>query len=583
MKWGGRVAAVALVTSSLVSVDTAPARAATTPLYSGGATFPELAYRDLFNCYGNNSGANLPSLGTPPSATTTPVFDCTAAGFPFNPNVELLYSGVGSGNGKKAFDAHDAGLLVSGSRTPGGPDAKPQGSSGDFGPFFGQTSGVQSFPGAHDPYPTFHFAGSDDPLVQSDLNKYHGVIANDDGVTVDQSVAGGAPIQFPALVSAAAVAFQPPTGTFIPKGAQPKGGSSKVQFSRKTWCGIFTGNITDWNDASITADNKGTSITGGVSKPISVVYRSDGSGTTFIFSNAVIHQCGNASHHDAELNPDGSHPNGFYVPDAWLTAQHNTISKDPNIPTNPADPAFHSNNDFFLNLDGTHQAAADVPGSALLPTNFIGKSGNGGIQAFMDLPAQAGAIGYLSQGFTRAFAATDSGGNPTPLAANLQSWANVVAVVGGVTTTKKYIAPTVASATAVMAKAVAPSTKAACPGPQCFTDPLAWGATDPLPLAGTAFPIGGFTFIDTYTCVADSNTLAALVGPTAGTAGYFTWYYGATTVNAGIPKSVLAHDGASPVPGPWISAIKKLILTNGPTKIALGNTAKTGCVGHAGL
>lgn len=564
MKWGGRVAAVALVTSSLISIDTAPARAAASvPIYGGGATFPELAYRDLFNCYGSNSGANAPTLGTPKSSAVTPVFDCAAAGFPFNPAVELLYAGVGSGNGKKAFDAHDASLLVSGSRTPGGPDSPPQGSSGDFGPYFGQTSGVQSYPGAHDPYPTFHFAGSDDPLLQADLNKYHGVVANDDGVTVDQSVLGGAPIQIPTLVSADALAFQPPTGTFNPKGAQPSGGSSKVQFSRNTWCGIFTGAITDWNDPEITADNKGTSITGGVSKPISVVVRGDGSGTTFIFVDALLNQCGSQS---TPASVPSTHP----VPDQWLT--DNSTANGPL----PFVNASNQWNNFFINLGAT------IANGGHLPNNFIKQNGNGGIQKFLDLAANAGDIGYLSQGFTRAFAATDGNGNPTPLAANVQNWGNVVAIAGGVTTTKKYIAPTPKSATAVMAKAVAPTTSAACPGPNCFTDPLAWGKVDPTPVASAAYPIGGFTFADLYTCYADPNTVTALVGTTT-PVGFFNWYEGSSTVNASIPKDVLTVDGAAPVPGTWASAIKKLILTNKPTKISGGNTALgTGCNGHAG-
>lgn len=44
--------------------------------------------------------------------------------------------------------------------------------------------------------------------------------------------------------------------------------------------GIFLGDITKWSDAKITAANKGRSLP---DKPIIVVHRSDGSGTTFIF------------------------------------------------------------------------------------------------------------------------------------------------------------------------------------------------------------------------------------------------------------------------------------------------------------
>lgn len=43
---------------------------------------------------------------------------------------------------------------------------------------------------------------------------------------------------------------------------------------------IFLGKITQWNDARIAADNKGKNLP---QKPIVVVHRSDGSGTTYIF------------------------------------------------------------------------------------------------------------------------------------------------------------------------------------------------------------------------------------------------------------------------------------------------------------
>jgi phosphate transport system substrate-binding protein len=45
---------------------------------------------------------------------------------------------------------------------------------------------------------------------------------------------------------------------------------------------IFLGQITRWDDPAITALNPGTSLP---DAPITVVHRSDGSGTTYIFSN----------------------------------------------------------------------------------------------------------------------------------------------------------------------------------------------------------------------------------------------------------------------------------------------------------
>ena len=45
---------------------------------------------------------------------------------------------------------------------------------------------------------------------------------------------------------------------------------------------IFLGHITRWNDPALTTLNPGITLP---DAPITVVHRSDGSGTTYIFSN----------------------------------------------------------------------------------------------------------------------------------------------------------------------------------------------------------------------------------------------------------------------------------------------------------
>jgi phosphate transport system substrate-binding protein len=58
--------------------------------------------------------------------------------------------------------------------------------------------------------------------------------------------------------------------------------SSALQFSSDTIAGIYLGTITKWNDAAIAADNPGVSLP---DLGITVVHRSDGSGTTFNFTS----------------------------------------------------------------------------------------------------------------------------------------------------------------------------------------------------------------------------------------------------------------------------------------------------------
>src|ERR1700754_4349228 len=90
-------AAVALLAGMLA----APAQAQTVPLYAGGATLPEKVYRDIFNCYGDNSGGGLQAglSGTAATCNGNPAY---------RSNVAALYVGVGSGNALRAFQTHDA-------------------------------------------------------------------------------------------------------------------------------------------------------------------------------------------------------------------------------------------------------------------------------------------------------------------------------------------------------------------------------------------------------------------------------------------------------------------------------------------
>jgi phosphate transport system substrate-binding protein len=59
-------------------------------------------------------------------------------------------------------------------------------------------------------------------------------------------------------------------------------GIDKLQFSGEALAAIFMGKVTNWNDPMIAADNPGVSLP---DMEITVAHRSDGSGTTSIFTN----------------------------------------------------------------------------------------------------------------------------------------------------------------------------------------------------------------------------------------------------------------------------------------------------------
>src|SRR5208282_1002840 len=60
------------------------------------------------------------------------------------------------------------------------------------------------------------------------------------------------------------------------------GVSTDVNFTQKALAGIFLGTITKWNDAEIVNANKGVNLP---ASDIVVVHRSDGSGTTYIWTD----------------------------------------------------------------------------------------------------------------------------------------------------------------------------------------------------------------------------------------------------------------------------------------------------------
>jgi len=58
--------------------------------------------------------------------------------------------------------------------------------------------------------------------------------------------------------------------------------SADLKFSQDALAGIYLGKITKWNDPYIAHENPGVNLP---DKPILVVHRSDGSGTTYIFTD----------------------------------------------------------------------------------------------------------------------------------------------------------------------------------------------------------------------------------------------------------------------------------------------------------
>jgi len=207
-------------------------------------------------------GATLPALGYGGDAThrlITPVSGSFLSVYSAHGNPQTSYCQTGSGTGKNilaggvavpvpstGYDVQPNGLFdeqnrcIDGSLTPTGFGAAS----------VGRTDLTQP-----------NFAGADSPLTASDFSKYR------------SNRPTSYPVQFPAVAGAIAIAYN-------------KASVASLDLSETQICQIFSGQITDWSQIS------------SASGPIKVVYRTDGSGTTFGFSNHLSSVCGGtASQH----------------------------------------------------------------------------------------------------------------------------------------------------------------------------------------------------------------------------------------------------------------------------------------------
>ena len=111
---------------------------------------------------------------------------------------------------------------------------------------------------------TVDFGASDKPLSEEERATF-------------ESTYGAAPIQVPMTAGSVVFAYNLP-------------GVDNLELPRETYCGIVNGDITEWNDPAIAQANPDAQLP---EVPISWIHRSDGSGTTFLFTNHIQAACPN--------------------------------------------------------------------------------------------------------------------------------------------------------------------------------------------------------------------------------------------------------------------------------------------------
>jgi phosphate transport system substrate-binding protein len=153
-------------------------------------------------------------------------------------------------------------------------------------PVWGQTT--LNGAGATFPYPMYSKWFSEYNKLHSDIQFNYQSIGSGGGIrqvlagTVDFGATDG-PMTDEQLAQAKTKILHIPTvlGADVPAYNIP-GVTEELKFTPELLANIFLGKITSWNDAALTKANPGVNLP---NQPIIVIHRSDGSGTTYIFTD----------------------------------------------------------------------------------------------------------------------------------------------------------------------------------------------------------------------------------------------------------------------------------------------------------
>jgi len=631
----GTASALALTVTAIVGAAAPQPAAAAQGVYGGGSTLLSLSARQIFDCYhgailpgdGNSFSPSFPGPGLLPTTCTVGALS----------TVEGLYAGVGSGSGLRGFIANDPHQHLQ-SPNSGLPatfslPANP--------PVYVDGTGAAPF-GLY-PYPELDFAASDSPLPSFTVTTGSTLAAANSLTTVSyssftpttnwQGLAAvtaaasapvnystakyGQPIQIPAAEVPVAIAVNVATTTAatwtIRSALSPNtqaGGA--IQLSAAQLCAIFSGTVRDWHSAAsiayltssgavssqlFDADNtNATTHTGtpytNVSLPITVAYRSDGSGTSFIITNYLAAVC-------PLLDTIGTgNPPSNYT--KIFTGVGRTTGATANLPSTS-----------FANLIANIKTVTgtDVTTGA---NPWIGGSGSGAVAAAINNnSANSGLIGYLSNDFTKAYSASST----APLSASIQdehlraSGVNHPGDSGTLGSAQNFIAPTPINAFNAWKHITAPTATVSAPATyndwnvynQTFTSGTSGGVTLtgkpilPLDTDTNAYPITGTTFLELYSCYADSvGTRVPAV------ANFVSWLIGGSvsTLTAGTPststaaspkydpdvKAVLQSNGFNPINANLATAILQQYVTpSALTSVAISTYQTAGVQGCTGV
>ena len=514
--------------SAMIAAATSLAGAAsaqvTTQIYAGTNALMGPYMNQSGNCYGNPvqlvvQGSNL----TSPTLLTTTPFNYTGA-VPQNcattqidTTVQINEIQSGSGTNIKAIYSHSPKNFFGDTVPPGGNNT---------------------------PFPDLHFGLSETPLGTTDVTTYNsgGV---EQGVTFTATPGAGqypipAPlygnlVQFPMVIAPLAIEYS----STYKKVRQADGSVVSYHFhifkpnkdhsgglllDATTYCKIFNGQITDWNQIPTTL-NGGVSLqdpadTSTFSVPLQIVGRSDSAGATSTWTR-----------HLAAICP------------ALITGNQYADSAT-TLPSTLQGPAWTLTNPNY----GAGSGVTDVPGKYTRAVQTVGvadyiqfdpnnlpgpNAGDSVVQ---------GRIGY--NGADTALPYVNNTGNNT-------FGLNIVDILRSGTT---GIEPSAQSAALAYSATIVPPTGANAQNPANWVQPASKTAAVAIPSNIKAYPIVGTTNFLGYTCYTDAAVTTNLIK-------FLNWYLTSTTVED-TKLGILAKSGSSPMPVAWRSTTQHTFLNS---------------------
>jgi phosphate transport system substrate-binding protein len=540
------------------SLGTSPYTFGPSDVFGGGSSLVAPYWRQTSDCYANP--ADLVTKGSPPTAVDEALFNWTGS-HPQNcatqqiiTNATTWYISTGSGSGILGVFSHD-----------------PKSFWGEV-----NTNGPQYFP-------EVFYGLSDAGLGSTDVSAYNSgtgsgtycqgstciSIAAPGGVSCTSGSTSPYPnpadcygplIQFPFSVDPVAIfytnggVYEKVSGTgkkeidykLNVQNANKDGG---LRLSVASLCGIYNGQINDWNDPSLTADNNGIpledpkdpTLAASWNVPLAAVARSDSSGTTSIITRHLANVCAQYSYN-------------LYTTGA-TTIQNagagSIVGNTYNV-NNPNYPGVDIPNKITLapNSSGMAQYVAFTQS----PLNETDKCSSG-----TQLPSgytdciQQSRVAYVGADYVLPFVKNSHTNSYNLFASTLQN------------SSGNWIAPSVKAVLKAFGSIQPPQSDsrgnycASCLNWGMRNDPTMWveglSSSEPLanPTASGAYPLVGTTNFLGYTCYANANNLGTLVGQLS--------YVETANINTN-EKGVLGLSGLAPLPKQWRTAINTTFVTN---------------------